>query len=217
MTYDSKAEEKAAKFFEPLGYRRPADYEYIDSYLIDSSGKPFNAKVDFIPTDPSDCTVEFKTGDLNSRRIKADADAALHKARNSPYRQKTDHYLVQQYAWSNSAHKHAIQHYALPPLTHITVFSTWPTYEAIKVYNKLGILWCHIDDFSILNSYCKAVRAGLPINYIQRTPDGQQITFPLQAIMQWQATHSKWKQETASRKEWDASGFQSAKQKKRRK
>ena len=218
MNYDSKAESIAAKFFEPLGYRRPGNYEFINAELYDQSGQPFKAKIDFIPYDPLDCMVEFKTSGLNSHKTKFQADKALHDAKNNPYRTRgqTAPWLEQLHSWNNSAYKHSEQQRKLPPLSQIIVFSVWPTYENIKLYNKLGILWCHRTGFTKLNSYCRATRNGLPINYIARTPDGQEVTFPLHSIMEWQATHSEWSHKTAPKREWEAAGFQSAKQRKKK-
>lgn len=207
MKYDSKAEEKAAKFFEPLGYRRPMDYEYIEANLIDSQGQPFKAKVDFIPLDPLDCTVEYKPCHLNSKTTRAIADTTFKNAIYKRRPKQTDSYLEQLHAWSNSAYKHSIQHYSLAPLSHITVFDVWPSYKKIKLYLKLGILFCHISGFTKLNSYCRAAKLGLAISYTMRTPNGQEITFPLRSIQKWQSEKSPWIHKTAPKKEWEAAGF----------
>lgn len=207
MKYDSKAEARAAKFFESRGYRRPRNYEYIDANLTDSQGQPFNAKVDFIPFDPLDCTVEYKPCHLNSKTTKAIADANFKDAIYRRRPKQTDSYLEQLHAWSNSAYKHSIQHYNLAPLSHITVFDVWPTHKKIKLYLKLGILFCHISEFDILNSYCKAAKLGLALTYITRTPDGQKITFPLHSIAAWQSQKMKWGVKKVTRKIWKDAGF----------
>lgn len=210
MTYDSKAEENVAQYFENLGYRRPLPREYINATLADSTGEKFDAKFDFIPNDPDDCTVEFKCGPLNSKTTKAIADKDFANARLNPRQGQTMRYIEIANAWSNSVYKHGIQHRALPPLSHITVLAHWPEYEQVKLFIKEGILFCHITQFETLNSYCKAARLGLPLTYIIRTPDGQQVKFPLTSIL-----NGYWKSKTASKKEWLDAGFISKKQKKR--
>lgn len=199
----------------------------INVPLFDPDGVPFQARLDFIPIDPVMCTLEFKTTGMNSKTSLPEATRALAKAEHGFYQYGQGgslDYIRQKHSWSNSAYKHAEQHAKLPPLSHITVFESWPTYEEIKLYLKLGILFCHISGLNMLNGLCVMVRHGIGATFSFCTPDGQQVTYPLGAMYQHQlanyttrtpygpATNLAWHHKTAPKKEWLAAGFRSAKQ-----
>lgn len=229
-SYDSKAEEAAAeKVIIAEGYRKAGDYEMIQVPLYDMDGVPFKARLDFIPMDPVMCTLEFKTTGMNSKKSFPSSAKALEKAENDfhHYGQGGSlDYIHQKHSWSNSAYKHAEQHAKLPPLSHITVFESWPTFEEIKLYLKLGILFCHISGLNMLNGLCVMARHGIGATFSFCTPDGQEVTYPLGSMYQHQlanyntrnanapATNLAWHHKTAPKKAWDAAGFKSAKQKK---
>lgn len=181
MTYDSKAEQAAAEaIILAMGYRKAGKFEFIDAPLFDVEGNPFNAVLDFIPNDPEDCTIEFKTTGLNSRKSKPKADVALAIALVRNYGNVHRH--RQTLGWSNSAYKHGEQHAKLPPLRHITTFASWPSYREIKLYLKQGILFCHVSALKALNSACRMAREGFELNFQQITPDGLQVTFALNSM-----------------------------------
>ncbi|RFP23130.1 hypothetical protein D0T25_06970 [Duganella sp. BJB488] len=185
MTYDSEAEQAAAEAtILALGYRKAGKFEFIDAPLLDAEGNAFNAVLDFIPLAPDDCTIEFKTTGLNSRKSKPLAETALAKALASGFGNRYKH--KQDYSWSNSAYKHGEQHAKLPALRHITTFTKWPSHREIKLYLKLGILFCHLSALKALNSACRMAREGFEINFQQVTPDGQQFTFPLNSMYRLQ-------------------------------
>ena len=228
-SYDSKAEEAAAKnIIIAEGYRKAGDYEMIQAPLHDIDGVPFNARLDFIPINAVMCTLEFKTTGMNSKKTISNSAKALEKAEHDfhHYGQGGSlDYIRQKHSWSNSAYKHAEQHAKLPPLSHITVFESWPAFEEIKLYLKLGILFCHISGLNLLNGLCMMARHGISTTYSFSTPDGQQITFPLISMCQHQlqnyiardpnvpATNMGWHHKTAPKKDWLAAGFQSTRQK----
>lgn len=231
-SYDSAAEKIAAeKIILSEGYRKVGDYENIKEALFDPDGVPFDARLDFIPLNPGKCTIEFKTTDMNSKKSYPDAVKAHKKAIQDFYQYgtgKTIEYVHQMHSWSNSAVKHAEQHARLPPLSHITVFACWPTFEAIKLYLKLGIVFCHVSGLNKLDGLCTLARHGIATTYSFCTPDGQQVTFPLLSMYQHQlanytsrdpskpSTNLVHPHKTAPSKEWKAVGFESAKQKKAR-
>ncbi len=231
--YDSKAEEAAAnKIIIAEGYRKAGDYEMIQALLYDRDGVPFNARLDFIPLNPAKCTLEFKTTGMNSKKTRRGAENALAKAEHDLQQYGKGgsfDYIRQKFSWSNSAYKHAEQHAKLPPLSHITVFQCWPTFEEIKLYLKLGILFCHISGLNKLNGLCALARHGISTTFSFTTPDGQQVTYPLRSMYQHQldnfntreeggpALNSRWQYKTSPKKEWDAAGFKSKAQKKRMK
>ncbi|MRW85672.1 hypothetical protein GJ698_16450 [Pseudoduganella sp. FT26W] len=204
MKYDSKAEQEAAEFIEKMagGYRKAGEFEFIDARLFDTANMPFKAVLDFIPHDPEDCTIEFKTTGLNSRKSKLLADYAVVMTTARGYERK--HRIHQKFSWSNSAYKHGEQHAKLPPLRHITTFSKWPTYREIKLYLKLGILFCHTSALEALNSACKMARAGFEINFQQVTPEGIQVTFPLNSMYRHQCDQasSRTSEKYSSKSAW---------------
>lgn len=217
MNYDSKAEALAAQFILPMGYRKADPFEYVDSKMFDMTGEKFNAIDDFIPLDPRNCTIELKTTGLNSRKEKAKAETTLAKALVSGFGNHYKH--IHDYSWSNSAYKHAEQAAKKPPLTHIIVFTAWPTYREVKLYIKLGLLFCHTSALRALNRSCTMAREGFEVWFTQVTPDGQEIRFPLNSMYRYQlanaterdplrpATNISWPLETASKREWMASGI----------
>lgn len=221
MTYDSKAEALAAQFILPMGYRKARPFEFIDAQLFDMSGQKFNAVDDFIPLHPSACTIELKTTGLNSRKEKAKAEIALAKAQTSGFGNPRKH--IQDFSWSNSAYKHAEENAKKPPLTHIVTFTVWPTHREIKLYLKLGLLFCHTSAVAALNNACALAREGFEIWFTQMTPDGQKIRFPLNSMYRYQcanaqdrnealpATNLAWPAAIGPKADWDAAGIDTRK------
>lgn len=218
-TFGSDAETKASKIIIPLGYRKAGDFEYVPVELLDANGVSFRKVLDFIPLNPNNCTIEFKTTKMNSCKSKPNADQRLADALSSGYGNENKH--KQDYSWSNSAYAHAEMTAKLPPLSHVTVFESWPDHQAIKLYIKLGILFCHISGFPMLSALCMMAQHGLNTTYRQVTPDGQEITFPLLSMYLHQlgnytsrdpaarATDLAWPCNTASKAdwaEWEATG-----------
>lgn len=216
MIYDSKAEAKAADSILPMGYRKAKRFEFIKENLYDMNGTQFFAIDDFIPLDPKNCTIELKTTGLNSRKEKIKADSALAKAQSSGFGNYHKH--IQDYSWSNSAYKHAEENAKKPPLTHIIAFTVWPSHREIRLYLKLGLLFCHTSALGTLNRACIIARNGFEICFTQVTPDGQEVKFPLNSMYRYQlenlkkrdptkpATNLAWPSETASKADWEASG-----------
>lgn len=218
MTYDSDAERIAAEStILALGYRKAGKFEFIDAPLFDVDGNSFNAVLDFIPNDPEDCTIEFKTTGLNSRKSKPLAETALAKALASGFGNRHKH--QQDYSWSNSAYKHGEEHAKLPALRHVTTFTKWPSHREINLYLKQGILFCHLSALKAFNSACRMAREGFELNFQQITPDGQQLTFPLNSMYRFQldqaarrdqnqhATHAGWPLEKIPTSVWKGSGI----------
>lgn len=220
--YDSEAEKKAGEsLILAMGYRRVGKYENISAFLFDPDGIPYKAKLDFIPILHDMCTVEFKTTDMNSRKSKPASEKALAAAEKAFFQYGQGgkiEYVRQLHSWSNSVYKHGEQHAKLPPLSHITVFSYWPTHKAIKKYLKLGILFCHISGLDMLNGLCTCVRNGFGASFSFATPDGQYVSYDLMAMYQHQlanytnrdpgkpATNMAWTYKRHT-KEWKAAGF----------
>src|SRR5471030_1021875 len=143
-------------------HRKAASYENCTETLMDCAGTPFTKRVDAIPLDPNDCTAEYKVGPMNSRREKLKAEVAEAKALAKAYNKEDRAKAIQAHSWSNSAYAHSELTAKRPPLSHITVFKQWPTYENIKLYLKLGILFCHVSGFDALRRACNITRQGIP-------------------------------------------------------
>lgn len=205
-------------------HRKAAPFENCLVTLVDDAGTNFVKRVDAIPLNPANCTVEFKVSGLNSRKEKVLADKAEAEARHAGYQSEMS--IISKLSWSNSAYAHAELTAKLPPLSHITVFKQWPTFEETKLYLKLGILFCHVSGFDLLQKLCRLTREGVPFcTFSFCTPNGQQLNYPLWSMYQHQlanyasrdqetqATNIAWPHKTAPRKVWQSAGFQSAKQK----
>lgn len=206
-------------------HRKAGSYENCKEVLVDRAGTNYIKRVDAIPLNQENCTVEFKVGGMNSRQEKKTADIAESEARQAGFQSEAA--IISKLSWSNSAYAHAELTAKLPPLSHITVFKQWPTYEEIKLYLKLGILFCHQSGFEQLQKQCRLTRKGIPIcAFSFCTPNGQEVYYPLWSMYQHQlanynsrdknkqATNIAWPHITAPKKEWEAAGFKSTKQKK---
>ncbi|GAC1464055.1 MAG: hypothetical protein NVSMB70_10190 [Chamaesiphon sp.] len=89
-TFGSDAETKASKIIIPLGYRKAEDFEYVPVDLLDADGVSFRKVLDFIPLNPNNCTIEFKTTKMNSCKSKPSADQRLADALSRGYGNLSD-------------------------------------------------------------------------------------------------------------------------------